>query len=449
MPGRAKSVVDRAAHTTSVDSNDKVKNTGESSRDCVGSMAPFQTLLRGTALAALVFCLVGPLGPVAAQASAEVKLMNARLPTPRGEAGVVWDGKQFLLFGGCQGNPAETDTQKKVDCKSYYDDVLSYDPGKDELKTLRAKLLTPRASGGVAWDGTHAYYFGGGSVTGPTAKFHDEILRYDPTTDSVSQMGARLPTGRAALGAVWIAPFFYLFGGVDDGIFLRKEALVDILRYDPQRDEIKKMNSVVSDSSERTIYQAATDGRLAYLPGGSSAKAEEPEALTDVRVFDPVNDTLEVRKDKMRPRGAWNYAIATDGRHVLTFGGMETPEFVGRHIRVYDTTQDGPMGPTTVALPEPRVYATAGYSGAAFFVFGGIHNGTRHSADARFVDEIVRVTLPGTIVQAPLPNDGSDPTGRGDSRGTTVNLQQLVAVAIVVAILGAAGAWAWNKRRRE
>jgi hypothetical protein len=58
----------------------------------------------------------------------------------------------------------------------------------------------------------------------------DEILRYDPAKDQVTLMAARLPTERYGASAVWAGPDAYVFGGWSG---LHQGPQREIVRYDP------------------------------------------------------------------------------------------------------------------------------------------------------------------------------------------------------------------------
>lgn len=128
-----------------------------------------------------------------------VTTFAARLPQPRRDMGVAWDGARAHLIGGATGNATT-------------DEVLRFDPSNLTFERAQARLPSPREYVGVAWNGSVALVMGG---TAGARRF-DDVLAYDPAADEVLDTGFVLPTARDGTGgAAWDGHRALLFGGHD------------------------------------------------------------------------------------------------------------------------------------------------------------------------------------------------------------------------------------------
>jgi hypothetical protein len=138
----------------------------------------------------------------------QIAILQAKLPHVRADSAAIWDGKDAYIFGGwCINEPNQI---------QYLDDIVRFNPDTDEVVTMKAKLPTGRAFTSAAWDGQYAYVFGGRSeLANGTGIDLDEIVRYDPSTDTVQVLPVKLPFGTEAAMAVWTGSETYIFGGGD------------------------------------------------------------------------------------------------------------------------------------------------------------------------------------------------------------------------------------------
>ena len=114
------------------------------------------------------------------------------------------------------------------------------------------------------FDGKHIYIFGGRDFD----DFYDSILRFDPKTEEITTMKAKLPEPTVGAAAVWTGEYIYFFGGSWGGILPKKYDR--ILRYDPEKDNITTMNSTLTYG--RSGLAATFDGESIYVIGGSDGK---------------------------------------------------------------------------------------------------------------------------------------------------------------------------------
>ncbi|MBI4393212.1 MAG: PKD domain-containing protein [Euryarchaeota archaeon] len=184
-----------------------------------------------------------------------VAIMGASVE-PRAGAAAVGLGDYVYIFGGTYDYFYPTRS-----------DILRYDPATDTVETMGATLPSPNGwegwgDGPAATDGSSIYLFAGqrpGSML-------DTIMRYDPSTDSLTTMTAAFPAPLARASALWTGTAFYIFGGVTEceGCYLTP---VDtVYRYDPLTDTL----TTVAGTLPTTLYSASAtwDGTNAYLLGG-------------------------------------------------------------------------------------------------------------------------------------------------------------------------------------
>lgn len=300
--------------------------------------------------------------------SDSIEIQEATLPSSRARASAVWTGEFVYIFGG---TAVVDDTSVRTD------EIVRYDPATDTTILMSAKLPTGRKGTSAVWDGQHAYVFGG--VDENKSRL-DEILRYDPETDSIEIMAATLPTGRHGTAAIWTGDHAYIFGGCGADLCGKKE----ILRYDPTTDTLTVMSAELPVGRE---WPSATwNGTHAFIFGGATGGAGSVP-LDDVIRYDPSTDTAETAAAKlpvpMKPGGAiW------DGHHGFLFGGCGTNECGDDPldwILRYDAEGDR-IDTMNTNLPVELAGAAAIWNGSRGFVIGGF-DGVEHK------DEILKYTL--------------------------------------------------------
>jgi N-acetylneuraminic acid mutarotase/tRNA A-37 threonylcarbamoyl transferase component Bud32 len=153
-----------------------------------------------------------------------VALKRMALPKQTSEAAVAWvpEVGAAFIFGGAD---REGGTR--------YDQIVRYDPVKDEVWTMGAKL--PRAlfqATAVAHDGKVLIF--GGEDTSDVLRA--EILEYDPGSDTITTKGSTLPTPTSAMAGVLVEDRIILFGGTSGSISS------SILRYDPKTDALESLD---------------------------------------------------------------------------------------------------------------------------------------------------------------------------------------------------------------
>lgn len=297
------------------------------------------------------------------------ELMDATLPTGRRETSAVWDGQHTYVFGGWDG--------------SLINQIVQYDPADDGAMVMDGKLPTNRESTCAVWDDHNAYIFGGwdGSRI-------NQIVRYNTTTDSVTIMSGKLPTGRSDIpnACIWDGANAYIFGGWDA---TPASPLNQIVRYNPDSDSVATMAatlptgryrvSAVWDS--RDLPENGCPGGCAYVFGGLSGSL----FLDEIVRYNPTNGTVAVMNATL-PSGRQMTSTVWDGQHAYIFGGSNSEAKLDEILR-YDPVNDA-IALMTAKLPSVR-YSTSGvWNGSHAYVFGGWDGVTC------CLDDIVRYTPP-------------------------------------------------------
>src|SRR5688572_24162344 len=126
--------------------------------------------------------------------------------------------------------------------------ILAEGVNASVLTTMPATLPTARSYGTAVWDGSNAYVFGGWD-----GWYLNQVVRYNPSANTVTTMGASLPTsGTNGASAVWDGSNAYVFGGY------RSAFISTIVRYNPATDTATVALSTLPSGRDDTV--AVWDG---------------------------------------------------------------------------------------------------------------------------------------------------------------------------------------------
>ena len=139
-----------------------------------------------------------------------IALPQTNAPIPRGNAGSVWTGTDFIVWGGTDADGAGNGANRKLGGRY----------------NLASNTWSPTSTNGVPlarhdpdafWDGSHVIFWGG--VT--AANIFNDGGRYDPVTDSwtpITLTGA--PPPRSGHASTWTGAQMLVVGGLDSsGIY--------------------------------------------------------------------------------------------------------------------------------------------------------------------------------------------------------------------------------------
>lgn len=285
-------------------------------------------------------------------------------------------------------------------------------------------LPTTLGRAAIAFDGTHAYLFGGWSCTpywwscDGVEAFQEEVYRYDPATGAVTQMGATLWLGNAGSAAVWAEELgvAVLFGGhrcIYSGP-AGCDASVEVFTYDPALDDVRIVAAALP--TPRAYAAAAWDGRYAWVLGGADGPAESDQILR----YDPTLDTVTpVTARVPAPLGFGRYAMSAvwaDG-YVYGFGGI-TDNRLQTAIFRYDPAADR-VDVMTARLPIGLARAAAFFDGEYVYLAGGARTASSDPSD--LVVRYHPATDTVLTMSARLPIGAESPVGFWDPTPRALN----------------------------
>lgn len=349
-----------------------------------------------------------------------VTIKNAKLPTRRFASSVAWnpDTSKAYIFGG-----QDTD---------YIDQIVEYSPESDSISIKSAHLPTTRDYTSAVWDPGHKkfYIFGGRSLIGGSAPLFDDIVEYDPSTDSVTTKSAHLTVPLYSTSAVWDATQnkAYIFGGTD-GDETDGDGSVDsdrIMEYNPSNDtlSLKSAKLPTARTATASIWDSANN--KSYIFGGNNDLAGN---INQILEYNPSNDTLSVKSATLNPENGGTKAIwdSTAGL-VYLFGGTNNFGSSLDQIAQYNPSNDT-FSERSSNLPSGRTVNGAIWNSGTQkgYLFGGADSGS-------FLDEIVEFargqTYAGsgsaTVIYTPVSGqtvDWQSASYNATTNGQTVTVQ--------------------------
>jgi len=160
-------------------------------------------------------------------------------------AAICW-GQYIYVFGGNDG--------------SWVDTIWKYDIENDTLSSIPTTLPRPMGEIATATNSIYIYLFGGIFSGGRS----NEILRFDPTTEALSDTGARMSTGLSAVYPAWGGDAFYIFGG-ENNVGAAHDY---IMRYTPSNNSVVQISTRMP--ADLAWTNSAWDGmELIYIFGGA------------------------------------------------------------------------------------------------------------------------------------------------------------------------------------
>ncbi len=241
--------------------------------------------------------------------------------------------------------------------------------------TLQGAQLPSKRSGlSCAQDSSsyRQYCFGGA--------YYDTSVEYNPKNDSIASKNGRLPTARAFLSCSedTSSNKIYCFGGSTGGYGYGEVGLNDIVEYNPLTDSATTKTAILP--SPRLGLSCAQDSSTnkIYCFGGLATNGVH---LDEILEYDPSGDNIIVKAAKL-PTGRYGLSCAEDTstHKIYCFGGDVNYGSQGYQsdILEYDPLADVLIVKTR-SLPEAVVYSSCAFSANNFYCVGGRMPGSINS----------------------------------------------------------------------
>ena len=149
---------------------------------------------------------------------------------------------------------------------TFSDKIMAYSPELDATRLMGTTLPSARSSLSCVQDATseNIYCFGGLLSTGVDDT--DEIIKYTPSTDTVTIMNAKLPKVTSSLSCASDGTNIQCFGGVS-----KNNLIDDIITYDPASDSVSTNSLVLPTKRKATTCVSSSADGYTYCIGGSDA----------------------------------------------------------------------------------------------------------------------------------------------------------------------------------
>lgn len=258
---------------------------------------------------------------------------------------------------------------------------------QESVAVRSASLPQGRELMGAAYHpGTKRIYLFGGRRDGGSVT--NEVLEYDPATDTLVVAGDALPTSVGGVSAAYDPGTnkIFIFGGFDGG----GNENSNILKYDPIAHSVQFSVNVLPTARTRTsaAYSPATS-RI-YLFGGRRFGGSH---LAEILEFNPATEAVTLVSTTL-PSGRIETAAAYDpaSGDILLFGGNATGTWLN------DVVAFHPAGSSTTLLaplPSPRAAMAAVRHPLTgkIYLYGGENAGTPSAEVLEFDPEARTVSI--------------------------------------------------------
>ena len=289
---------------------------------------------------------------------AEVDILSATLPSSRSHtsAATAPNGKIYVFGGGKGGGFTET-----------LDDIIEFDPVTRSVTTLRATLPSARnATSAATAPNGKIYVFGGDKRGGGGDNRLDDIIEFDPITQERTTLRATLPSARDSTSAA-TAPNgkIYVFGGAgwqETSSGAHSVIFDDIIEFDPVTQSVTTLEVTLPSARDSTSAATAPNGKI-YVFGGSTR-------YDGIIEFDPVTRSVTTLRATLPTWTDYSSAATAPNGKIYVFGGGYAGDEYDDIIEFDPVTQSvTTLGAT---LPSTRAYTSAATApNGKIYIFGG------------------------------------------------------------------------------
>ena len=168
--------------------------------------------------------------------------------TARGDAAVVWTGRELIVWGGSAGSHGA----------HLYGDGAAYDPSTNSWRVLPPAPLPPTADASAVWAGSEMVVFGGYDDESLGA-FHvtNAAAAYNPLTNSWRTLPPAPLSPRARAIALWTGKKVIVLGGQPAVITATLQSYGDGAAFDPSNDTWQHLRAPVPPHGHRLAWETA------------------------------------------------------------------------------------------------------------------------------------------------------------------------------------------------
>jgi hypothetical protein len=265
-----------------------------------------------------------------------ITITSIRIPSGRYAASAIWDGTNIYLFGGSASDGTYD---------FGYTQITKFNISTGTVTTLSAKLPSIRDFTSAIWDGTNVYIFGGITYASDGMHLLDQIIKFDPSTGTVTTLSAKLPTARDRTSAIWDGTNVYIFGvyGGDD----------QIVKFNPSTETVTALSARLPSGREFT--SAVWDGTNAYIFGGYGS---DSSCLDQIVKFNPSTETVTALSAKL-PSGRVGTSAIWDGTNAYIFGGYDGNDDLDQIVKFNPSTKSvaiafSLLSPVTIVVDKAK-----------------------------------------------------------------------------------------------
>ncbi|MFA5771821.1 MAG: kelch repeat-containing protein [Thermoplasmata archaeon] len=295
-----------------------------------------------------------------------ISVVSTKLPSARVSASTIWDGSNAYIFSGYYYDGTGI----------FYvlDQIVKFNPSTGTVTTLSAKFPSARYGTSAIWDGTNAYIFGGYT----SSSYLDQIIKFNPSTGIATTLDAKLPSARAYTSAIWDGTNAYIFGGYTGSSYLDQ-----IIKFNPTTGDVTILSAKLPIGRLHT--SAMWDGMNVYLFGGSVGSGSFSDQILK---FNPSTGTVTTLSAKL-PSTRYYTTTIWDGTNGYIFGGSDGTNVFDQIVKFDPTTGSA----TTLSAKLLTSGASAVWDGTNGYIFGGGSGSSYSDQIAKFTPSTSSVTI--------------------------------------------------------